>query len=269
MRVLHVECAAGEKDRLIAELWERGTAGIAEEDLPGGGSRLAAFFKETIDVSDLAAWEPRWEAVEDRDWVEVAQAQWSPVEVGARFYLVPAWSDQPAPPGRLRLRMNPGRACGTGWHAATQLCLEAMERHVTPGASLLDVGTGSGILLVAAVLLGAGRIYACDIDADAVAAARERLREEGIAAGLFVGSLRSVRSASIDVAVANINAETLLALAPEIARIRKPGGRAILSGFSRRHLERVRAAYPACRETLEKQDWVALVTEKPAQSRWD
>lgn len=259
MRVLHLECATGEKDRLIAELWERRTAGITEEDVPGGRSRLAAFFAEPIDVSDFAVWAPRWETVEDRDWIEVAQSQWSPVEVGARFYLVPAWSDEPAPPGRLRLNMNPGQACGTGWHAATQLCLEAMERHVPPGASLLDVGTGSGILSVAAALLGAGPIYACDIDADAVFAARARLGGEGVAAGLFVGSLRSVRSASLDVVVANINAETLVALAPEIARIRKRGACAILSGFPRRHLERVRAAFPPCRETLEKQNWMALV----------
>jgi ribosomal protein L11 methyltransferase len=261
MLVLHLQCAAREKDRLIAELWERGTAGISEEDAPGGRSRLAAFFAEPVDVADLAVWQPRWEPVEDRDWVQVAQSQWSPVLVGERFYLVPAWSREPAPPGRLRLVMNPGQACGTGWHPATQLCLEAMERHVFPGAVVLDLGTGSGILAVAAALLGAGPIYACDIDPDAAFAARDRLREEGIEANLFVGSARSVRSASVDVVVANINAETLLDLAPEIARICKPAGRAILSGFPRRHLERVRAAYPAGAEILEKEGWIALICE--------
>ena len=259
MLVLHLQCATGEKDRLIAELWERGTAGITEEDAPDGRSHLAAFFAEPVEVADLAAWEPRWEPVEDRDWVEVSQSQWAPVLVGARFYLVPAWSREPAPPGRLRLVMKPGQACGTGWHPATQLCLEAMERHVFPGAVVLDIGTGSGILAVAAGLLGAGPIHACDIDPDAAFAARDRLREERVAASLFVGSVRSVRSAAIDVVVANINAETLLDMAPEIARIRKPGGRAILSGFPSRHLDRGRAAYPAGAEILEKEDWIALV----------
>jgi ribosomal protein L11 methyltransferase len=134
-----------------------------------------------------------------------------------------------------------------------------MERHVFPGAVVLDIGTGSGILAVAAGLLGAGPIHACDIDPDAAFAARDRLREERVAASLFVGSVRSVRSAAIDVVVANINAETLLDMAPEIARIRKPGGRAILSGFPSRHLDRVRAAYPAGAEILEKEDWIALV----------
>jgi ribosomal protein L11 methyltransferase len=259
MLVLHLQCAAGEKDHLIAELWERGTAGITEEDAPGGRAHLAVFFEQPIDVADLAAWQPRWEPVEDRDWVQIAQSQWSPVLVGERFYLVPAWSQDSAPPGRLRLVMNPGQACGTGWHPATQLCLEAMERHVFPGAVVLDVGTGSGILAVAAALLGAGPIYACDIDPDAVLAARDRLLEERVESNLFVGSVGSVRSAAIDVVVANINAETLLDLAPEIARIRKPAGRAILSGFPSRHLERVRAAYPARSEVFEKEGWIALV----------
>ena len=259
MHVLRLECSAQEKDRLIAELWERGTAGITEEDAPGARSCLAAFFEEPINVADLAAWQPRWEPVEDRDWVQASQSQWSPLLVGERFYLVPAWSRDPAPPGRFRLVMDPGQACGSGWHPATQLCLEAMERHVFPGAAVLDLGTGSGILTVAAALLGAGPIYACDIDPDAALVACSRLRQEGVAAGLFVGSARSVRSASIDVVVSNINAETLLDLAPEIARIRKPAGRAILSGFPRRHLDRVRAAFPAHTAILEKEDWVALV----------
>lgn len=259
MHVLRVECSAEEKNRLIAELWERGTAGITEEDVPGGRSRLAAFFAEPVDVADLAVWQPQWESVEDRDWVQVGQSQWSPVLVGERFYLVPAWSREPTPPGRLRVVMNPGQACGTGWHPATQLCLEAMERHVFPGAVVLDVGTGSGILAIAAARLGAGPIYACDIDPAAACAARDRLREEGIAANLFVGSVRSVRSASIDVVVANINAETLLDMAPEIARVRKATGRTILSGFPSRHLARLRAAYPGQSEVLEKEGWIALV----------
>ena len=259
MLVLRLECPTDEKDRLIAELWERSTAGITEQDLPGGRSSLAAFFEERIDVSGLAAWLPQWEPVEDRDWVQVAQSQWSPIVVGARFYLAPAWSEDLTPPGRLGLVMHSGQACGTGWHAATQLCLEAMERYLAPGATLLDLGTGSGILAVAASLLGAGPIYACDIDPNAALAARDRLRAEGVAAGLFIGSTRSLRSESIDLIVANLNAETLLALAPEIARLRKPAARAILSGFPRRHLPRLRAAFPSPLEILERQDWAALI----------
>jgi ribosomal protein L11 methyltransferase len=251
MLALHLECSAEEKDRLIAELWQQGTAGIIEEDAPGARARLTAFFDQPIATEDLAAWNPRWETVPDRDWVQVSQAQWSPLEVGARFYLVPAWSQAPAPPGRIRLVMNPGQICGTGWHPATQLCLRAMERHIAPGSSLLDLGTGSGILAVAAALLGASPVYACDIDPASVFAAR--------VPNLFLGSARSVRSESLDVVVANINAEALLALAPQIARIRKAASRLILSGFRHPDLERVAAAFPARTELLEQDDWIALV----------
>jgi len=246
---LRLECRHEDKDLLAAELWERGTAGIIEEDLPKGRCCLRAFFETPFEMAGGS-----WEWDEPKDWVEESHAQWKPLLIGRRFFLVPAWQDDPAPPGRLRLEFQTGMACGTGWHPATQLALEAMEQHVEPGATVLDVGTGSGILSLAAGLLGAGRVFACDIDASAVAVAAERCRQ----ASFFVGSARSVRPASIDVLVANINAEALIQLAREIARVLKPGGRAILSGFPVRRLERVQAAFRP-QEALTKEEWAALV----------
>ena len=107
-----------------------------------------------------------------------------PMEVGERFYLVPEWRDDPTPPGRFRIAVNPGMAFGTGVHETTRLCLEALEHYVRPGMRVLDVGTGSGILARAATLLGAERAYACDTDPIAVEIA-------GIG---FVGSVDAVAS---------------------------------------------------------------------------
>jgi ribosomal protein L11 methyltransferase len=191
--------------------------------------------------------------------VEAARSQWQACAVGDRFFLVPEWSEAPAPPGRLRLAMRPGRACGTGWHAATQVALEAMERWVRPGSAVLDLGAGSGILSSAAALLGAGAIYACDIDFDAAAVARERLASEGVRAGVFAGSVRSVRGGALDAVVANINAEVVIDLEPEIRRALKPGGCAILAGFPERHLARVRRAWGPGLDTFEREGWIALV----------
>jgi ribosomal protein L11 methyltransferase len=255
MHVLRLECRAEERDRLIAELWERGTLGVIEEDLPGGGAALRAFFDQPFDAPERG----RWELADDRDWVAVAQSQWEPVLAGEKFYLVPSWRADPTPPGRLRLEMQPGSACGTGWGPATQLALVAMESRLRPGMAVLDLGTGSGILAVAAMLLGAGRVYACDIDREAAGAARERFRSEGIQVGLFAGSLRAVRAGAVDFVVANINAETLTSLAPEIERILKPGGGAALTGFPARNLEGVRAAYGGRGTVLEKDEWRAIV----------
>lgn len=258
MLILHLECGPADYDNLVADLWERGVQGVTETEDPGC-IRLSAFFDAPFDAAPLVAFSPRWEEQPDQDWVALSRSQWQPVLVGERFFLVPEWRPDPAPPGRLRLAMRPAQACGTGWHATTQLCLEAMESRLTPGAAMLDVGTGSGILAAAASLLGAGRIYACDIDPTSAAEAGARLRQEGVAAAVFAGSTRSIRDAVADLVVANINAETLVALAGELRRILRPAGRLILSGFPEDHLARVTAAYGAPQTQLEKDGWLALI----------
>jgi ribosomal protein L11 methyltransferase len=259
VHILILECAPAEKDLLLAELWERGTAGVIEQDLAAGGCALRSFFEEPFDASIWEAHGARWEAADERDWIGVAEAQWEPVLVGERFYLVPAWRTDGTPPGRIRLEMQPGLACGTGWGAATQLALEGLERRLRPGAAVLDLGTGSGLLAVAAARLGAGRVCACDIDEAAARVALARFRAEGIAADLFAGSVRAVREGSIDLVIANINAEVLATLAPEILRALGPGGGGVVTGFPERHLARVRSAFGGAGEVLEKNEWRALV----------
>ena len=117
-------------------------------------------------------------------------------------------------------------ACGTGRHPATQLCLQAIERYVKPGARVLDVGSGSGILSDAAKLVGAGCVIGCDVDPDAVGIARERVQVP-----TFVGSVDAVRAEWADVIVANIDAATLERIAPELERARGRESTLILSGF--------------------------------------
>jgi len=131
--------------------------------------------------------------------------------------LAPPWRTEPTPPGRLRLVINPGAQCGTGYHRCTQLCLEAMERIIRPGDSVLDVGSGSGILSIAATLLGAGRVVACDIDPDALRPVP-----------FFVGSVDAVRSNTFDLVVANINEDVVGSMRADFERV---APKRILSGF--------------------------------------
>jgi ribosomal protein L11 methyltransferase len=214
------------EDILVAELQECGTAGVTEED-----EGLRAFFESSQDGAALlerfSEFSPELREEPAVDWEQATRAAWPPICVGERFYLVAPW-DQAAriPPGRLRLEIYPGMACGTGRHPATQLCLQAIERYVKPGARVLDVGSGSGILSEAARLMGAGCVIACDVDPDAVRIARER-----VAVPMFVGSADAVRSEWADVIVANIDAATLERIAPELQRVRKPESTLILSGF--------------------------------------
>src|SRR5581483_8000934 len=150
---LEIECDPEDRDLLIADLWDLQSTGIVELS----NSRVRAFFEESADRSELSRQFPgsTFRIEEDRDWVQSARDLLQPMEVGSRFFLAPEWRDDPTPAGRFRIVVNPGMAFGTGVHESTRLCLEALEELVRPGAIVLDVGTGSGILAQAASLLGA------------------------------------------------------------------------------------------------------------------
>jgi ribosomal protein L11 methyltransferase len=212
-----IECDSEDRDLLIAELWEEGSEGIVELS----PTSVRAFFEDTSDRRALRARFPgaRERNEEQRDWVQSARDLLQPMEVGRRFFLVPEWRDDPAPEGRFRITINPGMAFGTGVHETTRLCIEALEDFVRPGMTVLDVGTGSGILARAASLLGA----------------------------------------SADVVVANISPEAIIALAPDLLRARKPGGVLLASGIESHEIEAVRKALPEAREVRQKGNWALLV----------
>jgi ribosomal protein L11 methyltransferase len=266
MHALLLECAAAEKDFLLAELWERGTRGVVEHERPPDRFLLEAFFPEPFPLEAFAAFRPRWEPVEEVNWARLTMESFEPILVGERFFIVPDWRNDPTPPGRMRLEIRPGVALGTGYHPTTQMCLEAMERHLRPGQTFLDLGAGSGILTHAAALLGAGRLIACDIDPQAAAAAAENLTRAGVEALLFVGSSDCLAGAVADFAAANISPEAAIRLAGDIARLLRPGGVAAVSGFEPAAMTAVRqAAAAASFEILEEKardGWAALIVRR-------
>jgi ribosomal protein L11 methyltransferase len=251
------------RDFLSAELFDLGCEGISESSIS-----LRAFFADRGLAESAAAaylqWDPDIDYVEDKDYTEDWQGQWQPVPVGERFFLVPDWRDDPAPAGRLRLPVHPGQAFGTGRHASTQLCLEAMERLPVSGRDVLDVGTGSGILATAACLLGAGSVRACDNDSDSAAVAQENCRADGVQVDVYAGSIQDAPAESADILLANILGPTHHELRDEYLRVLRPGGHLILSGFEDHEADAVQAAVPIpFVHDLRQDTWRALVFIKP------
>ena len=261
---LETEAEGDAKDVLIAELWEQGTTGIVETELPGGRCLLRAFFEDSADSDSLLQlFAGRIERHAPRDWVEFSRTGWEPLSVGSRFYLVPEWLGDPAPPGRLRIEINPGLACGTGFHEATQLCLEAIEEYQLRDMTVLDVGAGSGILSIAAALLGAREVVACDVDPVAIETAAKNFRRAGVDVRLFCGSTAALRSGAATLIVANISAAASIHLAEEFLRCLAPGGRCITSGFEEDAVDAVAEALERAGAVIERKlikgSWRCLI----------
>ncbi|HEX4900750.1 MAG TPA: 50S ribosomal protein L11 methyltransferase [Pyrinomonadaceae bacterium] len=200
--------------------------------------------------------------VADEDWLGEWKKSWQPAAVGDRFLVAPPWSEIDDPLGRIVIRIEPGRAFGTGTHETTRLCLATIEKHFA-GESFLDVGTGTGILAIAAAkLFPEARIEACDTDAEAVAIAIENARLNGVAESISfrVGSV-SESTASAALVCANLTADVIVALLPTL--VGATCGRLILSGILEEQLPQVidalRAQGIVSPDITQDGEWVAVV----------
>ena len=180
------------------------------------------------------------ETVAEQNWVQLTQAQFDPIRVSERLWIVPSWHEAPDP-SAIVLVLDPGMAFGTGSHPTTRLCLEWLERTVTPGVSMLDYGCGSGILAIAATKLGATDVLGVDIDLQAVGAAIDNAERNAVSAR-FADSAKEIRG-QFDIVVANILSNPLKALAPAICSHVRPGGLLALSGILAEQAEELIAIY--------------------------
>lgn len=200
----------------------------------------------------------------EQDWSVSWREFFGVVETGGRIVVVPSWLEHEARADQIVIRLDPGQAFGTGHHESTRLCLGGMEAALAPGSTVLDVGTGSGILAIAAVFLGASEVTGIDIDPIAVEVARENALENGVAdrIGLHPGALDEAHDQRYDMVVANINREANKALANAFAKALKPGGALLLSGFLAEDAATVEEAMTAAgfafaEQRLER-DWCML-----------
>jgi ribosomal protein L11 methyltransferase len=197
--------------------------------------------------------------VPDENWAARSQAALRSVRVGA-IVVSPPW-DVPERADGTVIVIQPSMGFGTGHHATTRLCLNALQRIDLVGRSVIDVGTGSGVLAVAASLLGAAPVVGFDDDPDAIAAARENLAlNRGADVSLHVGDIRTRNRGMSDVVLANLTGGLLVAAASELRQLTKPGGRLILSGLmSSEEAEVLRAFMPlGVEHREEEEEWVCV-----------
>ncbi len=222
---------------------------------------------ELSGIRDMPAWQV--DVVADQDWVRLTQSQFDPIEVRPKLWIVPTWH-QPPDPHAVNIRLDPGQAFGTGSHPTTQLCLRWLAEHpALSQESLLDYGCGSGILAIAASLLGANPVVGVDIDPVAVeTACANGLRNQASCVFLLPSQLST--ATPFDGIVANILSAPLIMLAPLLMQYLKPGGWITLSGILTRQSDKVIAAYaPHCAlQVVGKSDgWVCLSGFRIASKR--
>ncbi|WP_395505857.1 50S ribosomal protein L11 methyltransferase [Ectopseudomonas hydrolytica] len=234
-------------------------------------THLLALFEADTDETALIAHlqllcggtlpEHHLERIEDQDWERSWMDNFQPMRFGQRLWIVPSWHAAPEPDA-VNLLLDPGLAFGTGTHPTTALCLEWLDGQNLDGCRVLDFGCGSGILAIAALLLGAPQAVGTDIDPQALEASRDNASRNGIDPARFPVYLPAdLPQQPAEVVVANILAGPLVSLAPQITTLVQEGGRLALSGILAEQAEEVRAAYAGAFEldpTAIKDGWVRI-----------
>src|SRR5438067_902373 len=251
---LPVEPRGGTDHTVKAYLLEDGEVVAKVNDVRDALGHLQAFGLGPI--GELAV-----SQITEEDWLESWKAQFIPLRVG-RFLVRPSWSETRIPDDAIEIVLDPGMAFGTGLHPTTQQCLVALSTIAVEARSMLDVGTGSGILAIAAAKRGASPVVAVDMDDLAVDAARENTTRNGVAIPVGLGSAADVPG-RFEVVVANIVAPVLQRIASDLAARLAPSGLLIAAGISLPNEEATRRAFAAAglRTSVDRNvrdDWVAL-----------
>jgi ribosomal protein L11 methyltransferase len=248
-----------------SQAWTRNHLVVLLPDGADPEQMLEAALQETGPIEDL----PRHlRDVPDADWVRLTQSQFGPISVGERILIVPSWHADQMPatpdPGRIAIQLDPGLAFGTGSHPTTHLCLEWLADCLSPQATVLDYGCGSGILAIAASMLGASRTVGVDIDEQAVQSTHDNALANHVTVDAMLPD--GLQDGQFDVVVANILSNPLKVLAPMLAGRVRAGGQLILSGVLERQAQEVAAAYAPWlpMSVWQARDgWVCLAGTKP------
>jgi ribosomal protein L11 methyltransferase len=251
---------------VAVKLYQLGTPESVSHWVADLGSRLDELKPHLGTVS----WRLEQRLVPSEDWEDSWKKYWHPLEIGERIVIKPSWEAYEARPQQIIIELDPKQAFGTGTHATTQLCLRALEAELETfdDPCVFDVGTGSGILAIAAAKLGAKRVETCDTDKVAVIATLENAEINGVREKInaYHGGIETL-TGEADVLVINILAEVIVSLAQEVAARVRPGGLVIASGIIKARQQAVEQAFEAAglaiNRTEHQGEWVLVEARKP------
>lgn len=207
--------------------------------------------------------------VNEEEWATAWKKYYNPVKISERFTIVPTWETyEPVSSDELIIELDPGMAFGTGTHPTTVMCIQALERTVKSQDTIIDVGTGSGVLSIAAALLGASKVTALDLDEVAVQSARLNVKLNKVqnCVNVSKNDLLHGMDGQVDVVVSNILAEVIMSFTDDVAKAVKPGGYFIASGIIQQKKNLVKDAIIqsgfSIEETLVMEDWIAFIAKR-------
>jgi len=251
----------GDPEWVVVKGWLAEAVDVEQtrQDLEAKLDELRSLGLGTIDPATYA-----W--VQEEDWANNWKAYFKPIRVGQRLVVIPTWEEYDLQEGDLPLHLDPGMAFGTGTHPTTGLCLRWLEKLVKPGDRVLDVGTGSGILAIAAKRLGAGDVVGIDIDPVAVKVAQENAAQNQVQVDVRHGTIDQVEKDENDLVIANIIASIIIDILPDVAERMKSGARFLASGIiaekKQQVLDALTATWLLPVEAREENGWVAIVAVK-------
>ena len=274
-----------EREDLFGEIYS-----LNPDDFPVDGVRVKAYLAETsflletveeikLAINNLTNFDidlghnvVTVQEVDEEDWATAWKKYYHPVKISNRFTIVPTWEDyERVNTDELIIELDPGMAFGTGTHPTTVMCLQALEKTVQENSSVIDVGTGSGVLSIGAAKLGASKIHALDLDEVAVRSAIENITLNKVDNIVRVthGNLLDNVDEQADIVVANILAEIIMTFTDDAFTIVKDGGLFITSGIIATKKEDVRASLQQAgfeiEEVMMMEDWVTIISRKPVK----
>jgi ribosomal protein L11 methyltransferase len=235
-------------------------------------SYLLCLFEAALNLSDVLAWLQQHPAVinkqtlqieilEDQDWKRSWMQDFQAQRFGEKLWICPSWQTPPDS-NAINIMLDPGLAFGSGSHATTSMCLQWLEQFVVEGSEVIDYGCGSGVLAIAAALLGARRVYAVDNDPQAITATVDNSRRNKISDDVLSAHLPdTLPQMQADILIANILAEPLLELAARFSELVKPGGKIVLSGLLQDQTKPLLDSYRrwfSMESPLQQQEWMRL-----------